>query len=53
MSEIKQEIQETSRPNDRIQEGIDFNINQFEVIDAYIETGKEEPKILPAYPVLD
>lgn len=53
MDTVKTAVLEISKSYDEINEQIDFNVNQFEVIDAFIETGKEEPKKHPVYPVLD
>lgn len=53
MAEIKQEVIEISNPNDRVNEQVYFNINEYEVIDALLVTGKEQSKKQPVYPVLD
>ncbi|MEL1254020.1 hypothetical protein AAEO57_09545 [Flavobacterium sp. DGU38] len=53
MAEVKQEVIEISNPGDKINEETDFSINQFEVTDALIVTGKEQPKKYTVYPVLD
>lgn len=53
MDTIKTEVLEISKSYDEVNEQTDFNVNQFEVIDAYIETGKDVTKKHPVYPVLD
>ena len=53
MGTVKSEVLVISKSYDEINEQIDFNVNHFEVIDAYIETGKDAPKKHPVYPVLD
>jgi len=53
MDKVKTEVLEISKSYDEVNEQIEFNVNQFEVIDAYIETGKDAPKKHPVYPVLD
>jgi hypothetical protein len=52
MSEIK-EAQEISNPNDNVSEQVCFDVNEYEVIDALLVTGKEQTKKYTVYPVLD
>jgi hypothetical protein len=53
MDEIKQQVLKIPNPNDEVNEQVYFNINEYEVIDALIITGKEQSKKQSVYPVLD
>lgn len=48
MAEVKQDVAELPNTNYKINEETELNVNQFEVIDAFIETGTEVRKIYPA-----
>lgn len=53
MDEVNEEVLEIITPDNNDNEQVYFNIYEYEVIDALIVTGKEQPKKQPVYPVLD
>ena len=53
MAEVKQEVIEISNTDNKVDGQIYLNINEYEVIDALIITGKEQTKKYTVYPVLD
>lgn len=53
MEEVNEEVLEIITPDDNENEQVYFNINEYEVIDALIVTGKEQVRKYIPYPVLD
>ena len=53
MAEVKQGVVEISNADDKADGQAHLNIDEYEVIDALIVTGKEQTKKHTVYPVLD